>query len=58
MYLINSPVVRAEPLKFTETGVKGVVRDVMIPWYVFYKNRRVDEHLGWSMVVAWHICLA
>ena len=33
MYLINSPVVRAEPLKFQEAGVKGVVRDVMIPWY-------------------------
>lgn len=33
MYLINSPVVRAEPLKFKEDGVKGVVRDVMIPWY-------------------------
>jgi isoleucyl-tRNA synthetase len=33
MYLINSPVVRAEPLKFEQAGVKGVVRDVMIPWY-------------------------
>jgi len=33
MYLINSPVVRAEPLKFKEDGVKGVLRDVMIPWY-------------------------
>jgi isoleucyl-tRNA synthetase len=33
MYLINSPVVRAEPLKFKEEGVKGVVRDIMIPWY-------------------------
>lgn len=32
MYLINSPVVRAEPLKFKEEGVKGVVRDIMIPW--------------------------
>jgi isoleucyl-tRNA synthetase len=32
MYLINSPVVRAEPLKFKEEGVKGVLRDVMIPW--------------------------
>jgi isoleucyl-tRNA synthetase len=33
MYLINSPVVRAESLKFKEEGVKGVVRDIMIPWY-------------------------
>mmetsp|Transcript_27236 Transcript_27236/g.35304 ORF Transcript_27236/g.35304 Transcript_27236/m.35304 type:complete len:1166 (+) Transcript_27236:87-3584(+) len=33
MYLINSPVVRAESLKFKEEGVKGVIRDIMIPWY-------------------------
>jgi isoleucyl-tRNA synthetase len=33
MYLINSPVVRAEPLKFRKDGVYGVVKDVMIPWY-------------------------
>ena len=32
LYLINSPVVRAEPLKFVEDGVSGVVRDVFIPW--------------------------
>jgi isoleucyl-tRNA synthetase len=33
MYLINSPVVRAESLKFSENGVKGVLRDVFIPLY-------------------------
>jgi len=33
MYLINSPVVRAEPLKFTEAGVLGVVKEVFLPWY-------------------------
>jgi len=33
LYLINSPVVRAEPLKFTEIGVLGVVREVFLPWY-------------------------
>lgn len=38
MYLINSPVVRAESLKFKEEGVKGVVRDIMIPWYVSSKR--------------------
>ena len=37
MYLINSPVVRAEPLKFTEEGVRGVVRDVFIPWYSAFR---------------------
>mmetsp|Transcript_20135 Transcript_20135/g.40307 ORF Transcript_20135/g.40307 Transcript_20135/m.40307 type:complete len:1168 (+) Transcript_20135:227-3730(+) len=33
MYLINSPVVRAEPLKFQEEGVLGVVKDVFLPWF-------------------------
>lgn len=33
MYLCNSPVVRAQELKFTEQGVKGVVRDMLQPWY-------------------------
>ena len=33
IYLINSPVVRAETLKFQEEGVSDVVRGVLIPWY-------------------------
>ena len=33
MYLINSPVVRAESLKFQEDGVLGVVKEVFLPWY-------------------------
>ncbi len=37
LYLCNSPVVRAEPLKFSEDGVKGVVRDVFLPWFNAYR---------------------
>ena len=37
MYLINSPVVRAEPLKFQEEGVLGVVKDVFNPWFNAFK---------------------
>jgi isoleucyl-tRNA synthetase len=33
MYMCNSPVVRAEPLKFKEEGVKEVVKEVFLPWY-------------------------
>ncbi|RHY02101.1 hypothetical protein DYB36_005671 [Aphanomyces astaci] len=33
LYLINSPVVRAEPLKFQEAGVMGIIRDLFLPWY-------------------------
>jgi isoleucyl-tRNA synthetase len=32
LYLINSPVVRAEPFAFAEAGVKRVVQTVMLPW--------------------------
>ncbi len=37
LYLINSPVVRAEPLRFKESGVHGVLKDVLIPWYNAYR---------------------
>jgi len=33
MYLINSPVVRAEELKFKEAGVLGVVKEMFLPLY-------------------------
>lgn len=33
LYLINSPVVRAENLRFKEEGVRDVLKDVFLPWY-------------------------
>ncbi len=48
LYLINSPVVRAEDLCFSEEGVKHALRHLLIPWwnaYVFFVTyARVD---GW-----------
>jgi isoleucyl-tRNA synthetase len=32
-YLIDSPVVRAEPLRFSETGLKEIVRTVVLPYW-------------------------
>ncbi|KAG0224807.1 isoleucine--tRNA ligase [Actinomortierella wolfii] len=37
LYLINSPVVRAETLKFKEEGVKEVITKVFLPWYNAFK---------------------
>ncbi|ORX56468.1 isoleucyl-tRNA synthetase [Piromyces finnis] len=37
LYLINSPVVRAEPLKFKEEGVKELIARVFLPWYNAYR---------------------
>ncbi len=48
-YLINSPIVRAEPLSFDEKGVKEVVRTVMLPlfhtWSFFVQYANID---GWD----------
>jgi isoleucyl-tRNA synthetase len=37
LYLITSPAVRAETLKFREDGVKEVISKVMLPWYNSYR---------------------
>ncbi|KAJ1604452.1 isoleucine-tRNA synthetase [Cryptosporidium canis] len=37
LFLINSPVVRAETLRFKEEGVKDVIKDVLLPWYHCYR---------------------
>ncbi|VDL64293.1 unnamed protein product [Hymenolepis diminuta] len=33
LYLVNSPVVKAQNLRFFESGVRDVLKDVFIPWY-------------------------
>ncbi len=47
-YLIDSPIVRAEPLKFSEAGVREVVRTVLIPlrnaWSFLVQYANID---GW-----------
>ncbi|KAI3433769.1 hypothetical protein D9Q98_003575 [Chlorella vulgaris] len=47
LYLINSPVVRAETLKFKEEGVFSVVKDVFLPWYNAYRFL-VQNTLRWE----------
>jgi isoleucyl-tRNA synthetase len=37
LYLINSPVVRAEPLRFKKEGVKDVIKDVLLQWVNAYR---------------------
>ena len=37
LYLINSPVVRGETLRFNKEGVFAVVKDVFLPWYNAYR---------------------
>uniref|UniRef100_A0A8D2QGT2 isoleucine--tRNA ligase n=1 Tax=Zonotrichia albicollis TaxID=44394 RepID=A0A8D2QGT2_ZONAL len=48
LYLINSPVVRAENLRFKEEGVRDILKDVFLPWYNAYRflvqNVQVLQH--------------
>ena len=37
LYLINSPLVRADTLSFSEEGVKDVVKNIFLPWYNAYR---------------------
>ncbi len=54
-YLINSPVVRAEPLRFSKAGVRDVVRAVMLPlWnaYSFFTTYASAEDLSAAHLTA------
>ena len=37
LYMLNSPAVRADNLKFSEKGVKKLVSDVFLPWFNSYR---------------------
>lgn len=55
LYLINSPVVRAEPLRFVDSGVRDVAKDIFIPWLNVYRffiaqARRVQKSTGKAFV--------
>ena len=49
LYMIYSPVVRAENLRFSENGVKQIMRDLLIPWwnaYSFFVTYANVDHFG------------
>lgn len=53
LYLINSPVVRAEELKFKEEGVLQNLKDIFIPWFHAYRffvqnTLRCESTKGWK----------
>jgi isoleucyl-tRNA synthetase len=55
LYLLNSPIVKGESLKFSEVGVKGVVKDVFLPWFNAYRFlieniKRFEESTGQNFV--------
>ncbi|KJH52809.1 isoleucine--tRNA ligase [Dictyocaulus viviparus] len=52
LYLINSPVVRGENLRFREEGVRDLLKDVFLPWFnayrFFMQNVQLYEHVRLS----------
>lgn len=52
LYLISSPAVRAEPLRFREQGVKDIVKDVFLPWFnavkffIMHASRYLEARKG------------
>jgi isoleucyl-tRNA synthetase len=52
LYLINSPVVRAETLKFKEEGVKEIIARVFLPWYNAFKFFITQTHVLKQVMVA------
>jgi isoleucyl-tRNA synthetase len=36
LYMVNSPVLRGEPFRFAEAGVKDIVRSVLLPYWNVY----------------------
>lgn len=54
LYLVNSPVVRADNLRFKEEGVKDILKDVFLPWYNAYRflmqnAERLHREEGWEV---------
>lgn len=49
LYLINSGLVRAEEMRFADSGVKDMVRRALLPWYNSFKFFHTYAKLdGWS----------
>jgi isoleucyl-tRNA synthetase len=49
LYMIYSPVVRAENLRFSEAGVRQIARDLLIPWWNAY-----SFFVTYANVDGWH----
>ena len=45
LYLINSPVVRADSLRFKEEGVKELLSKVFLPWFNSFKFFKLQTEL-------------
>lgn len=56
MYIINSPVVRGEPLRFREAGVKAVVKDILLP--LFNAAKFFIDNANYCIIAGGQVSLA
>ena len=52
LYMIQSPAVRADELRFSEAGVKEIVRRILLKWwnaYSFFVSYAVVDKWGWEL---------
>ena len=50
LYLINSGLVRAEEQRFVNTGVEGIVRRALLPWYNAFSFFKLYADIdGWTL---------
>lgn len=47
LYLVNSPALRGENLKFKEEEVRDVIKDFMLPWYNAFRflMQNIDNYV-------------
>jgi isoleucyl-tRNA synthetase len=56
LYMIHSPIVRAEDLRFSEEGVKHALRHLLIPWWNAYSFFVTYANIdGWTSSTHEHV---
>jgi len=55
IYMLDSPALRAEELRFSETGVREMVRRVLLPWWNSVSFLMTYAHVdGWDPETDWY----
>ena len=55
IYMLDSPALRGEELRFAEDGVREMVRRVLLPWWNSVSFLMTYAHVdGWDPATEWH----
>ncbi|MCZ6507666.1 MAG: DUF5915 domain-containing protein, partial [Acidobacteria bacterium] len=57
IYMLDSPALRGEELRFAEAGVREMVRRVLLPWWNSVSFLMTYAHVdGWDPETQWYFC--